>query len=94
MSDVLVTCINKSNTNSSHEHITHLGNPAAQWRWSREQVIASIDAGTNTFYVVDARNGARATIGVVRQPGLPGYFRSYADGQWNNNLLSLAQCPI
>lgn len=94
MTDVLVTCINKPNVNSQHEHITHLGNPAAGWRWTREQVIASIDAKTNTFYVADSLSGARANIGVVRESGKLAYLRTYADGKWNNNLLSLNQCPV
>lgn len=94
MADAQVTCINKPHVNSSHEHITHLGNPANQWRWTREQVITSIDAGTNTFYVIDPVSGVRADIGVVRESGLAPYLRTYADRQWNNNLLSLNQCPI
>ena len=94
MADAQVTCINKPNVNSSHEHITHLGNPANQWRWTREQVIASIDAGTNTFYVIDPVSGARADIGVVRESGRAPYLRTYADRQRNNNMLSLNQCPI
>ena len=58
------------------------------------QVIASIDAKTNTFYVLDPANGKRADIGVVRESGKAPYVRTYADGQWNNNLLSLNQCPL
>jgi len=65
-----------------------------KWRWTREQVIASIEAQTNTFFVVDPRNGKRADIGVVRTPGRAPYLRTYADGDWNDNLLSLNQCPL
>lgn len=93
MPDVQVTCITKPHPQSLHEHITHLGNPSANWRWTREQVIASIDAKTNTFYVIDPSNGKRADIGVVRQPGHAPFLRTHADGDWNNNLLSLKQCP-
>ena len=46
MADVQVTCITKPHPQSPHEHITALGNPAANWKWTREQVIASIDACT------------------------------------------------
>lgn len=94
MADAQVTCITKPNPQSAHEHITHLGNPTAKWMWTREQVIASIDAKTNTFYVLDPSNGKRADIGVVREAGKHPYLRTYADGQWNNNLLSLNQCPV
>jgi len=95
MADCEVKCITKPNPLSAHEHITHIGNPYANppWKWPREQVIASIDAGTNTFYVVDPRSGKRSDVGVVRSPGRAPYLRTYADGDWNNNLLSLPQCP-
>ena len=63
-------------------------------KWTREQVIASIDAGTNTFYVIDPRNGKRSDVGVVRVAGKAPYLRTHADGDWNNNLLSLDQCPL
>ena len=93
MADVQVTCITKPHSQSPHEHITHLGNPP-QWVWSREQVIASIEAKTNTFFVRDPNTGKRSEVGVVRQPGKAAYLRTYADGNWNNNLLSLNQCQL
>jgi hypothetical protein len=94
MADVKVTCIEKPHPQSPHEHITHLGNPAADWKWTREQVIESIDAKTNTFYVIDPHNGKRSDVGVVRPVGRAAYVRTYADGDWNNNLLSLDQCTV
>jgi Protein of unknown function (DUF3892) len=94
MADAQVTCIVKPQPHSSHEHITHLGNPAASWMWTREQVIRSIEEKSNTFYVLDPVNRRRADIGVVRENGKAPYLRTYADGQWNNNLLSLNQCPL
>lgn len=94
MADVQVTCITKPNLNSPHEHITHLGNPASSWIWTREQVIQSIDSKTNTFYVADPATSKRAYIGVVREAGKLPYLRTYADGSWNNNLLSLNQCSL
>ena len=92
MADAQVTCITKPNPQSAHEHITHLGN-SPQWVWPREQVVASIDAKTNTFFVRDPRTGQRSEVGVVREQGKAPYLRTYADGNWNNNLLSLDQCP-
>jgi hypothetical protein len=91
MSDCQVTCIIKVNPQGLHEHITHLGNQPS-WLWPREQVIASIDAKTNTFFVIDPSTGKRSDIGVVREAGKAPYLRTYADGIWNNNLLSLNQC--
>ena len=94
MADCQITCIRTPQPFSPHEHITHVGNPVAGWVWTREAVIASIDAGTNTFYVIDPRNGKRANVGVWRVLGRAPFLRTYADGDWNDNLLSLNQCPI
>jgi len=94
MADVEVTCITKPRPESPHEHITHLGNPRAPWKWTREQVIESIEAKSNTFFVLDPVSKKRSDIAVVRPTGQPPYVRTYADGTWNNNLLSLNQCPL
>jgi len=95
MADVQVTCITKPHPQSPHEHITHLGNPAGKWKWTREQVIASIEQETNTFFVLDPFSGKRANIGVRYPGGLRApYVQTHADGDWNNNLLSLNQCPL
>ena len=89
MADVLVTCINKDDHNDAHEGITHLG--GGQWRWTRTEVIRSIDNGTNTFYTM--KDGNRADVRVVK--GENGkYVRTVADGKYTNNLLSLTECPI
>lgn len=96
MADVRVTCITKLSLMSSHEHITHLGNSNSNgggWRWSREQVVASIESGANTFFVKDPRTGQRSYVGVVKPAGRAAYLRTHADGDWNDNLLSLSQCP-
>lgn len=93
MADVQITCITKPHPQSQHEHITHLGNPPT-WVWPREKVIASIEAKTNTFFVRDPRTGKRAEVGVVRGAGKTPFLRTHADGYWNDNLLSLNQCPL
>jgi hypothetical protein len=92
MADAQITCIVKPYPQSPHEHITHVGNPP-QWVWTREQVIASIDAKTNTFFVRDPNTGKRSEVGVVVEPRKAPYLRTHADGNWDNNLLSLDQCP-
>lgn len=91
MADARITCINKP-LNGTHEHITHVGNPVDGWKWTVADVIKSIDAGTNTFYVSDSKTGKRANVGVVRPTNHAPYIRTYADGYWNDNLLSLPQC--
>jgi hypothetical protein len=94
MADANITCIIKPHLHSPHEHITHLGNPINNWMWSREKVIQSIDDKSNTFYVLDPINGKRADVGVVRESGKEPYLRTHSDGYYNNNLLSLNQCPV
>lgn len=89
MSDVRVTCINKQPRQDPHEGITHLG--GSNWRWTRQQVIDSINAKTNTFYTLV--NGKRADVGVVQGPHGQ-YVRTHADGYWNNDLLALPECSM
>lgn len=91
MADARVTCITKPQPQSSVEHITHLG--GSGWKWTREQVITSIEAGTNTFFVTDPRTGQRANVRVVRPAGRAPYVRTSPDGDLYDNLLSLPQCP-
>lgn len=89
MADAIVTCITKRDRFISHEGITHLGGPSG-WKWTRQQVITSIENKTNTFYTMV--DGKRADIGVVNGPNGK-YLRTYADGVWNDNLLALPECP-
>jgi hypothetical protein len=90
VADVQVACINKVHRTNAYEGITHLGNATAGWKWTRSQVIASIEAKENTFFTRVA--GKRTEIGVVN--GENGkHLRTYADGVWNDNLLALPECP-
>ena len=90
MADALVACINKIPRQDTHEGITHLGNGAVPWKWTRQQVIESIEANTNTFYTM--ANGKRSIVGIVNGPSGK-FLRTYADGVWNDNLLALPECP-
>ncbi|MCK0197403.1 DUF3892 domain-containing protein [Ancylobacter crimeensis] len=82
-----VKCISKLPRNDTYEGITHLGGDG--WKWTRSQVIASIEAGTHGFYTLV--RGNHATVGVVNGPNGK-YVRTYADGKWNDNLLALYEC--
>lgn len=92
MKEYEVTCINKPDRSSSHEHITHIGNIAGNWRLTREDAIRRIDSKESAFYTVDRSTGKKVYIGVVREAGRSPYLRTYADGKWNDNLLALAEC--
>jgi hypothetical protein len=88
MADARVTCINKAPRDNPHEGITHLGGPA--WRWTRDDVIRSIEAGANTFFT--QVNGRRADVTVVQGPNGK-YVRTRTDGVLDDNLLHLPECP-
>lgn len=92
MQEYEITCINKPDRSSSHEHITHIGNIAGNWRLTREDAIRRIDSKESAFYTVDRSTGKKVYIGVVREAGRSPYLRTYADGKWNDNLLALAEC--
>ena len=94
MADYRITHIRKPNRQSTHEHITHvgnIGNASGNWVWPRADVISSIKNGTNTFYVLEG--GKRSEVGVVNpDDGRSPFLRTHADGYWNDNLLSLPEC--
>lgn len=95
MADYQITCITKSLPHGGYEHITHIGNQqfvGGAWKLPVAVIVNQIDTKTNTFYVLDSRTGKRATVGVVRPTHGQPYLRTYADGVWNDNLLSLPQC--
>ena len=96
MKEFQVTCINKPNRMSSHEHITHIGNitndPANRWRLAREEAIRRIEAKEEAFYTVDRATGNKMYIDVVRETGRNPFLRTHADGKWNDNLLAQTEC--
>ncbi|XRW54181.1 DUF3892 domain-containing protein [Pseudoduganella sp. S-14] len=92
MADYQITCINLSHNGGRHEHITHVGNPAA-WGATKltvADVIANINKG-HTFFVRDPY-GRRAEVGVVNAN--PPYIRTRADNVWTDNLLAQTSCPL
>ena len=96
MADVRIKCITLSNyLNSKHEHITHVGSDQftpAGTKWTVADVVYAIEHQQHTFYVQEP-NTKRADVGVVTPGnGRAKYIQTYADKQWNNNLLSLPFC--
>lgn len=86
MTDVRVTAITRRPGSASHEGITHLA--GASWRWTCEQVAASIRSGTNTFYTL--RDGRRADLAL----GAGNLLRTQVDGCWSDDLLALPECRL
>lgn len=87
MASIQVKCINKQPRHNPYEGITHLGGDG--WHSTRAEVIRLIENKTNTYYTLV--NGNRGDIGIVNTDNGP-YLRTYADGKWNDNLLSLPEC--
>jgi hypothetical protein len=91
MANYLVTCINKPHHLSPHEHITHIGNSAGNWRITTASAINRITNGADSFYTLNAQ-GRRVEIAVARVQGRQPFLRTHADGQWNDNLLAQEEC--
>jgi hypothetical protein len=87
-----VTCITKPNRESKHEHITHIGNIAGNWRLTRESAIQRIENKSAAFFTVDRQSRKKVYVGVIRESGKLPYLRTYADGKWNDNLLAQREC--
>jgi hypothetical protein len=93
MKEFEVTCVNKPDRYSAHEHITHIGNVVGQWRITRELAIKKIDSKQEAFFTVDRSTGKKVYVYVVRGDGNKApYLRTYADGKWQDNLLALDEC--
>lgn len=87
MADARVTCITRQPRKIPHEGITHLGGNG--WKRSKAEVIAAIEGRRDTFYLVIG--GERSEINVLNGPNGK-YLRAYAQGQWNDALLTLPPC--
>jgi Protein of unknown function (DUF3892) len=92
MNEFEITCINKPDRFSRHEHITHIGNVAAGWKLTREIAIQKIESKTEAFYTLDRATGRKIYIGVVHEAGKLPFLRTHADEKWNDNLLALQEC--
>jgi hypothetical protein len=88
LADVQIRCINKQPRESTHEAISYLGD--GNVKWTRTQVVNWIEKREHSFYT--QVGGRRADIGVRTSPNGNKFVQTYADGQWNNNLLNLLEC--
>ena len=97
---VKVTCINKDNGNhmNPHERITHMNwineSTNSTGRNTLDEMVAFIEKeGNHAVYVKDNRgNVAYAGVVTPTETWRKKYIRTYADGYFNDNLLSLPEC--
>nr|WP_142060458.1 DUF3892 domain-containing protein [Pseudarthrobacter sp. B4EP4b] len=75
----------------SHENITHfqwIEEETCKTGWNNKaSMVEWMDVQGGRAYV--GSSNARAEVGVIKPEGRAPYLRTYADGDWNNNLLSL-----
>jgi uncharacterized protein DUF3892 len=96
MADVIVTNIEKAKSAPFGERIIALGNPNTPqggWRWTAEQVIASIEAGTNTFFIRESGSGRRYDIHVLSHQSGVKILGTVDQGKPTEHLYQLSEFP-
>ena len=86
-----VRCVNKPDPDSPYDEVTHLGDGVNFW-WTREEVIAQIEAGISAFFTVEPTTGEHLEIMVIRESGRRPYLKTRAKGAMADHLLALPRC--
>jgi hypothetical protein len=61
MKEFEITCVNKPDRMSAHEHITHIGNTANNWRMTREEAIRRIESKQEAYPRGSPKSGHRGS---------------------------------
>lgn len=92
--EIEVECINKTNRTSPYERIQSVGGSKPhRWKNTQQDAIDHIEAGRWRYYVLDPRNRNKVYLVVRLSPFNNKYLKTEADGENDNNLLSLPECP-
>lgn len=94
MSDHRVECINKKDRDNPWERITHIGGfneNGTRWSLTQQEAIDGINSGKWRFWVACKPESVWVIVSESRFGNE--YLTTEADGETQNNLLSLPECP-
>jgi hypothetical protein len=92
MAEYQVTCINKLNQLSPHEHITHIGNFEDKWRLTIEGAIYQIENKVSQFYILDRATRKRFYLEIIKELRKRPYLKAHTEAKWTDDLLALGEC--
>ena len=96
MPAIYITAIRLSQTNATHEHITHIWFSTSMPTYSAsdspmtiDQIVAWLSLPGNVARVMSLVDFSSSEVEVVRRPNKPSFIKTQPDKSLRDNLLSL-----